>query len=148
MFLLALATERVVAYASREAQREREADLLRIGTAYADAIRSYYLASPGAVKRWPTSVGELLDDRRFVQVRRHLREPYRDPMTRGEWGVLRAPDGGIAGVYSSSGEKPIRTAEIEFGELVLPAAQRYSDWQFAHRLPLPDSNANPTRPVR
>jgi hypothetical protein len=148
LLLLALATERVVSYASQEARREREADLLRTGAAYADAIRAYYVASPGATKRWPATVGELLNDRRFVQVKRHLREPYADPVARRDWGLLRAPDGGIAGVYSTSAERPIRTTAMQAGELALPAASRYSDWQFAPRLPPPDAPPATGRPAR
>jgi type II secretory pathway pseudopilin PulG len=135
MLLLALATERVTFVASQAAQRQREEDLLRIGTAYADAVRAYYLASPGAEKRWPASLTDLTGDRRFVQVRRHLREPYPDPLTRGDWLLLRAPDGGIAGVYSSSTQRPIRSTALQTGDIELPAAGQYSDWKFAHRLP-------------
>jgi len=138
MLLVALATERVTFVASEAARRQREEDLLRMGTAYADAVRSYYLASPGAEKRWPTSLADLTDDRRFVQVRRHLREPYPDPMTRGDWLLLRAPDGGIAGVYSGSAQRPIRSAPLQSGDIELPPARQYADWKFAHRLPPAD----------
>jgi hypothetical protein len=140
MLLLALATERVTFVVSHVAQRQREEDLLRIGTAYADAVRSYYLASPGTEKRWPASLADLTDDRRFVQVRRHLREPYQDPLTRGDWLLLRAPDGGIAGVYSRSPRQPIRSVPLQSGDIELPAARQYSDWKFAHRLPPADAS--------
>lgn len=139
--LLALATERVMGVVSHEAQRQREAQLLRQGAAHADAIRSYYLATPGAVKRWPGTLADLVEDKRFVQVRRHLREAYGDPVTRGGWELLPAPDGGIAGVRSTSTRRPLQTAAVQAGELSLAAAQRYSDWQFVPRLPPPEAAA-------
>lgn len=136
--LLALATERVMAVVSQEARREREAQLLRLGAAHAAAIRSYYLATPGAVKRWPGTLADLLEDKRFVQVRRHLRESHADPVTRGDWMLVPAPDGGIAGVRSASTQRPLQTAALQAGEVTLPAAQRYSDWHFVPRLPPPE----------
>lgn len=133
LVLLALGTERVMTLVSTQVQREREAELVRIGTAYADAIRDFHQSTPGSVKRWPRELKDLVDDRRFVTVRRHLREVYPDPVTRSaDWGVIRAPDGGIAGVYSLSDKAPLRTTAFESGGLVLDAASRYSDWQFAH----------------
>ncbi len=104
--VLALACDRVMQFASQQAQREREADLLHAGGAYARAIAAYHAATPGHTKQWPPTLEALTEDRRFVQLRRHLRERYADPVTRSmDWGLLRAPDGGIAdvGVRSACG---------------------------------------------
>ncbi len=137
LFLLTLATQKVMAVASQQAQREREADLLRIGAAYAAAIGAYHELSPGNVKRWPPSLEALTDDRRFVTLQRHLRRLYADPITRSaQWGVVPAPDGGVAGVYSQSDERPIRTTGEAIQALGLPEAQRYSDWKFVYQ-PVP-----------
>lgn len=144
--LLALATERVMGVVSYEAQRQREDQLLRLGAAHAEAIRSYYLATPGAVKRWPGTLADLVEDKRFVQVRRHLREAYGDPVTRGGWELLPAPDGGIAGVRSTSTLRPLQTAAVRAGDLSLAAAQRYSDWHFVPRLPENGAHARPGGP--
>lgn len=133
LFFSALAVQKVMAVLSQQAQREREAQLLRVGAAYVLAIRAYHEGSPGSVKRWPPSLEALIDDRRFVTLRRHMRQLYADPVTRGgEWGLVPAPDGGIAGVYSRSEERPIRTAGPLFQAVGLPEAQRYSDWKFVY----------------
>jgi type II secretory pathway pseudopilin PulG len=137
MFLLALGTQKVMAVLSQQAQREREAELLQIGAAFAQAIGMYYESSPGSIKRWPQSLNELTDDTRFVSMRRHLRQVYLDPMTRSnQWGVLRAGDGGILGIYSLSDATPIRSGGIELANLSLTPASHYSDWQFVYHPPL------------
>lgn len=134
MFLLALATQGVMTYVSHQAQREREGDLLRIGQAYMQAIGTYYETSPGNVKRWPRTLEDLVDDKRFVGIKRHLREIYADPVARSSnWGIVLSSDGGIAGVHSLSQGRPLRSASIELGALVLPPADRYSDWLFVYQ---------------
>ena len=134
LFFLALATQKVMTKVSQQAQREREAELLRMGAAYIAAIGAYYERSPGSVKRWPPTLEALTDDRRFVTLQRHMRKLYLDPMTRnGEWGVIPAPDGGVAGVYSHSDEKPIRSAGEAIHALGLSEVQRYSDWKFVYQ---------------
>jgi type II secretory pathway pseudopilin PulG len=134
MFLLALGTQKVMFVLSQQAQREREAELLQVGAAFAQAIGAYYESSPGTVKRWPANLNDLVDDKRFVGMRRHLRRVYMDPITRSEeWGLVRASDGGIEGVYSLSDASPIRSGALTVGELRLPAASRYTDWQFVYQ---------------
>lgn len=133
MFLLALATQQVMGVVSQQAQREREAELLRIGAEIVRAIGIYHERSPGSIKHWPPSLEALTDDRRFVSLQRPLRRVYADPITRShDWGLVPAPGGGIAGVYSKSEMTPIRMAGAELTELGLGAAQRYSDWRFVY----------------
>lgn len=134
MLMLSLATQGVMTYVSQQAQREREAELLRIGQTFVQAIGAYYEASPGRVKRWPVALEDLLEDRRLVTVRRYLRDIHPDPITRSkDWGIIVAADGGIAGVYSRSDAAPIRTAAIDLGELTLNPARRYYDWKFVYQ---------------
>jgi type II secretory pathway pseudopilin PulG len=117
-----------------QAQRERERELLRIGSIYAQAIADYHAASPGSLKPYPASLQDLLEDRRFIGIRRHLRQLYADPVNPGQdWGLVPAPDGGISGVYSRSTATPLRREAQDVGVTVLPRAQRYSDWQFVPR---------------
>jgi len=72
------------------------------------AIGSYYERSPGTVKRYPEKLEYLVEDHRYLSVQRHLRRIYRDPITgTTNWGVVRAPDGGVMGVYSMSEQVPI-----------------------------------------
>lgn len=132
MTLLALAMQGVMTYASQQAQREQEADLIRIGEAYRRAIAAYYESSPGKTKQWPRQLQDLLEDRRHVSTKRHLRYLYPDPVTHEEWGLLYAGDGGIAGVHSKSDKPTIKT-------LSTPAtpspssSQRYVDWHFVYQ---------------
>lgn len=133
MLLVGLASQGVMTVVSQQSQRDREAELLRIGTEYVHAIGAYYESSPGTVKVWPPSLDALTDDRRFVTLRRHLRRVYPDPITRtNEWGIVPAVGGGVAGVYSKSERQPIREAGGALAELGIGAAQRYSDWKFVY----------------
>lgn len=117
---------------SADAQRQREDELLQVGQMYARAIRSYHQASPGTQKRFPPSVDALLWDTRFAVPIRHLRKPYPDPLSpERPWGELRAPDGGLRGIYSQGSEAPLRQQPLQLGELTLPVAAHYSQWQFA-----------------
>ncbi|MDP2369381.1 type II secretion system protein [Rhodoferax sp.] len=139
MLLLALASNGVLTYVSQQALREREAELLRVGQLYAQAIGAYYEASPGSIKRWPRALEDLVEDPRFVGIKRHLRQVYVDPMTRSpHWGLVIAVDGGLAGVHSLSEAAPIRSGAMQLGALTLPAARRYADWQFVYQ-PAPAS---------
>jgi type II secretory pathway pseudopilin PulG len=134
LVLVSLGTQGVLQVVSQQAQREREDALLRIGATYARAIGNYYKATPGSVKRWPSSLEELLEDKRLLQVHRHIRELYPDPLTRNvDWELVAAPEGGIQGVRSRSTKAPLRAGPVEIDEFALPAAQRYAEWTFAYR---------------
>lgn len=133
LFLMALGTQQVMVVVSQQTQREREAELLRIGAEFVRAIGAYHEQSPGTIKEWPQTLDALTDDRRFVTLQRRLRRVYPDPITRSyDWGIVPAPGGGIAGVYSKSETQPIRAAGTELSEMGLGAAQRYSDWKFVY----------------
>jgi type II secretory pathway pseudopilin PulG len=133
MLMAALAAEAVVFRVSEQDIREREGQLLRVGEAYRQAIKDYYESTPGSVKSWPRSLEELTYDRRFVGIKRHLREIYPDPITRTmNWGLVTSADGGIQGVYSTSLNTPIQTASIELDDVTLPAIAQYVDRRFEY----------------
>jgi type II secretory pathway pseudopilin PulG len=112
------------------AQRDREAELLFVGRAYRDAIRSYYLHGSGGVQ-YPTELDELIEDHRFPVVKRHLRRIYADPMTgQPDWEYVRNVDGAIMGVRSSSHKTPIKRANFEAADSAFEDADCYCDWQF------------------
>jgi len=116
---------------SRELQREREQELLRVGVLYAQAIESYYRVSPGAVKSLPTSLDQLVLDTRFVGMIRHLRRIYTDPTNPGQpFAILRAPEGGVIGVASQNTARPLMQTAWSDGRHALAPAEHYSDWQF------------------
>lgn len=114
------------------AKREREAELLFVGNQYRRAIARYYEGTPGGVKRYPRTLEELLKDPRQPSTRRYLRQLYPDPFGGKDWGIVKAPDGGVAGVYSLSEEKPLKTGNFKLRDAGFEAAQRYADWKFTY----------------
>lgn len=116
---------------AEEVRRDKEDDLLRIGQLYAMAIADYHATAPGNVRHFPPDLESLVEDKRFVGVRRHLRKLYPDPLDpKRPWGLLRDPDGGIRGIFCASDQAPLRAAAMTLGGVDLPAARRYADWHF------------------
>jgi hypothetical protein len=117
-----------------EIRREQEQDLLRIGDEFAGAVASYRRASAGSTIKHPPELEDLLDDRRAFGTVRHLRRLHPDPLTRGApWGVIRALDGGVAGIYSSSGAVPMAQVALKLQHVDLERASSYANWQFVPR---------------
>ena len=84
---------------STTAKRQKLSQLQWTQAQYALAIQSYRESSPGTVKRNPTDLRELLDDRRHLATRRHLRQLYVNPMTGAmDWELTRDSSGGITAV--------------------------------------------------
>ena len=129
---LGILMEVATIHTSRAQQAEREAELLYRGLAYRNAIKSYYEAGK-PVKKYPKSLEDLVKDPRSVH-KRHLRVLYPDPMTRdkSEWLLVRAIDGGISGVASTSKDAPIKTANFPAGLERLEGAKSYADWIFEY----------------
>lgn len=121
---------------SDDARRDKERELLKIGTMYAKAIAAYRAASPGSVKNYPPKLESLLSDERMVSMTRYLRKLYADPLDPSRpWGVVLGPDGTVRGVYSLADAAPLNNEAIDLGVLALPPAQRYSDWKFVPKIP-------------
>lgn len=116
-----------------EAQkRAKERELLFVGTQYRRAIQQYYETSPGG-KKYPPTLEALLLDERTPSIRRHLRRPYRDPLTNGAaWGLVNAPQGGIMGIYSLSDGKPVKQANFPAQLNWEGGKTTYADWQFVY----------------
>lgn len=114
------------------AMREKEAELLHIGNHYRKAIQRYYLSGPQ--RQYPRSLDDLLKDPRQPGTVRYLRKLYPDPITgKEEWGLVKAPDGGILGVHSVSDETPFKTAGFKLRDRTFEGAQKYSDWKFLYQ---------------
>lgn len=129
--LLATASARVAQSWSLNHQREQEEELLFVGAQYRRAVESYYEQTPGPHKRLPESIEQLLDDTRFPQPQRHLRQRYADPLTqRDDWQLVYAPMGGLLGVRSSSARKPFKHSGFEGEEISFNDAPTYADWYF------------------
>lgn len=110
------------------AQREREAELLYVGNQYRKAIERYYQNGP---RQFPRELAHLLQDSRKPNTERYLRRLYPDPLTGNpEWGLIKAPDGGIMGVHSLSNETPLKTDNFKLRDKEFMGAAKYSDWKF------------------
>ena len=121
---------------SQSRQRENERELLYIGGRFREAIGLYYQRTPGAVKRYPEKLEDLLEDKRYLSMQRHIRKIYSDPITGAPgWGTIAAPGGGINGVYSLSDRRPIKSGGFEAPEQGFTGASRYSDWRFVYEPP-------------
>lgn len=122
-------------------QRDRERELLFVGSQFRQAIERYYEKTPGPVKKYPASLDELVKDSRFVTTQRHLRRVYRDPMT-GEkyWGLVKAPQGGIMGVHSLSQDVPLKTGNFRALDKGFEEKKKYSEWVFFYA-PKPSAQA-------
>jgi type II secretory pathway pseudopilin PulG len=119
---------------SAASKREREAELIEAGAALVQAIGTYYVQTPGAVKAYPQRLDELVEDRRFAGAMHHLRRIARDPVSgTPEWGLVMAADGGIQGVYSLSEKETLRRQPLQLPNAMPISGARYSDWKFIYR---------------
>lgn len=129
--VLAVVGARLMEDSALTQRQEQEAELLFVGQAYQSAIGEYYRLTPGVIKRYPPTLDALLQDDRLVRLQRPLRRPYRDPLQPTlDWGLITAPDGGIAGVYSQAPGKPLKTGGFPPSQAAFTAARSYADWRF------------------
>jgi type II secretory pathway pseudopilin PulG len=113
-------------------KRAKEEQLLFAGSAIRDAIIDYYRRSPGAVGEYPRALQDLVEDRRYITVERHLRKIYPDPITgKRDWGLILSADGHIVGVHSPSREKPLKRENFRGIFASFAQAQHYADWRFS-----------------
>ncbi len=124
-------------------QRQRERELLWVGTQYAQALRSYYRSSPG-LAQYPVELADLLEDKRFPAPQRHLRRLYPDPLTNSlDWGLVHSVDGRITGVYSQDTGKPLIQANFPTQWADFEGLKQHSDWQFVAEKAFLDGPAAP-----
>jgi len=118
---------------SHASQREKERELLFIGSQFRDAIASYYNKSPGA-KAYPRKLEDLLEDKRFPMPQHHLRRVYNDPMTgKADWALVEVPGGaGFMGVHSVSEETPIKSGNFGVKNAAFDDAENYTKWMFTY----------------
>jgi len=126
--------------------RDREMELLYSGNQYRRAIERYYVSGP---RQFPRTLEDLLKDPRKPGTERYLRKLYFDPLTgKSEWGLVKAPDGGIMGVYSVSEDSPKKVAGFAFANREFEGAAKYSDWKFVYnpatqQVPIPQQQPAP-----
>jgi len=113
-------------------KRAKEVQLLFAGGAIRDAIVSYYRRSPNGSREYPRALQDLLEDRRYITVERHLRKIYADPITgKRDWGLMTDANGAIVGVYSQSREVPLKRDNFRDTFAAFAQARHYSDWKFS-----------------
>jgi type II secretory pathway pseudopilin PulG len=111
------------------ALREKEAELLHVGHQYRRAIQLYYLSGPQ--RQYPRNLSDLVKDPRQPGTVRYLRRLDPDPITgKEEWGLVKAPEGGFAGVYSLSEAAPLKSAGFRVRDAAFEGKSKYSEWQF------------------
>lgn len=116
---------------STAAKREREEQLLWTGNEFRRAIASYYLNGPQGLLQYPSDLSELIEDRRGPILRRHLRRIYPDPMSGHiDWQIIRAAEGSIIGISSSSPEWPLKVANFAPADAAFQNSTCYCDWRF------------------
>ncbi len=131
------------------AQRDKESELLYIGNQYRHAIERFYL---NGLHQYPRNLTDLIKDPRKSGAERYLRQIYPDPVTgQKDWGLIKAPDGGIMGVYSLSEAQPLKRAGFKPQDKDFETKSKYSEWKFVYAPPLqlaPKPAAKPpTAPV-
>lgn len=131
--IVALISVRALENTLSAERREKEAELLRVGQAYRNAVRTYYENSLGTAKIYPPDMAALLLDDRTTRRRRHLRKEYRDPVTGSdEWGIVKTDGGAIKGVYSLSRGKPFKTGGFPPELHSFTNAKQYRQWLFVY----------------
>jgi len=81
------------------AKHQRLAQLEWIGTQYVQAIESYYYANTGSTHFYPRALEDLVEDKRYLGIKRHIRMLYTNPFTQDiRWSLIPAAEGGIRGI--------------------------------------------------
>ncbi len=118
-------------------QRAHEAELLWRGDQYRRAIQSYYEYDFGTGRKvlgqYPTQLEDILKDSRSLTPRKHIRRLYLDPITGGEWELIKDQGGRITGVRSSSDLEPFQQDGFlpEYENFV--GAASYAAWEFIYK---------------
>lgn len=115
-------------------RRNAEEQLIFVGGEFRKAIQGYYFASaalPPGASRYPAKLEDLLADPRSKELKRYLRQVYRDPLTgNANWGTIEAPGGGIMGVYSLSPASAVKRFAFPAEFKYLEGKTKISEWRF------------------
>ena len=132
--VLALVSAGTVSVGHAVSHAHAEKELLAIGAEFRAALQSYGGSAsfmPGGQWQRPAQLQELMRDPHVPGVRRHLRRIYADPLSgRADWGVVRGPDGRIAGIYSLAPGVPVKRAGFDPASAHFENAKSYADWVF------------------
>ena len=130
MALIGIALAAIGTVVKTDVRRQKEAQLLFVGHEFRTAIGRYTTANGGV---YPQSLADLLKDESSVKPAHYLRRLYPDPMTGGnDWVLMRQPDGGIYGIYSSSMDVPLKQARFGLRDRGFDDAKCYRAWRFTY----------------
>lgn len=110
-------------------KREREKELIFRGLQYRDAIERW--TKKGMMPL--LDLNHLLKDPRTATGEKHLRQLYKDPVTGGEWKILKDPQLGIYGVASTSDEEPLKQGNFPDVIKKFEEKKKYSEWEFVFK---------------
>jgi type II secretory pathway pseudopilin PulG len=117
-------------------QRADEAELFWRGDQYRRAIRSYYEYGGGDqrkfVGQYPARLEDLLKDPRSLATRKHIRQLYPDPLTGGEWVLIKDEGGRVVGVQSGSELEPFQQDGFLSEYESFAGASTYAAWKFQY----------------
>jgi type II secretory pathway pseudopilin PulG len=112
-------------------KREKEQELLFVGSQFRHAIGQYARHAQIGSVRFPMKLEDLLQDPRTPNMQRYLRKIYNDPITGSStWGLLKGPSGEIFGVYSLSEDEPVKKHNFSFADAAFEDKMKYTDWVF------------------
>lgn len=118
-------------------QRAREVELLWRGDQYRRAIQSYSEAGSGTKGKqpgqFPAKLEDLIKDPRSLATKKHIRRLYNDPMTGGDWDLVKDKGGRIIGVRSSSDLEPFKQDGFPEEYENFAGAASYSAWEFVYQ---------------
>ena len=108
-------------------KRDMEEELLFRGDEIKDAIDAYFKIG----NTYPGNFEELLKDPRGVNPKRHLRKIYKDPITNGEWELIKdKAERIIIGVKSKSEKEPLKKDNFPEEYNAFAGKTKYSEWEF------------------
>lgn len=139
VFVLGVGAMEAASLWSTTRKHEQEAELLFVGDQIRSAIEHYYNSGPGS--QYPQALDDLLKDARVPTMLRHLRRDYPDPLTgKADWGIIKAPGGGIMGVYSQAPGKPLKQGGFEPADEAFENGESYKSWTFIYAPQTPDND--------
>ncbi|WP_028452365.1 membrane protein [Chitinilyticum aquatile] len=112
-------------------QRDKEAELMRVGNEIRLAIKAYSEQNTGSGPQYPRELADLVKDPRMPVTKRYLRRAYKDPITGEDWQLIPAPGGGFMGVYSKSMMRPLKQDGFPNDYASFKDKQSYNEWRFA-----------------
>jgi len=114
-------------------RQQQEAELLFRGEQIRQAISHYQSASYGN-GCYPTTVEQLMVDRRGSHPHYHLRREFTDPLTgKPQWGMVYDTHGRWIGVHSLGTGRPLRKEgfRIQSDITKFKRARSYAEWVFS-----------------